>query len=144
MDESVHKIIVNTVERVREGGRYQGRQRPHRPGDVIDATDLGELLGPETTDDPSSVVTVEYLDTVVVHPVRFYTVVLTPTDISNRYLFLPAIPTDLLKVMLLVNQAPGQVPVLDYVVEPGGKINWNGRGLDGVLASGDVMQVLYA
>ena len=143
LDERAHKIIINTVNEVREGGRYQGRQRPHKPGEFIDVSDLGGMLVPDVINNPNSVVTKEYVDSLVGTPIKYYTKVLSATDISNKYITLPIPPVEPESVTIQVDQAPNQAPLIDFILDLPANIDWNGLGLDGILEAGDIMHVLY-
>ena len=70
--------------------------------------------------------------------VSIYT--LTPTDISNKYVTLPAAPTVPSLVLLNVIGGPMQQYGPDYIVT-GAQLGWSGLFLDSVLAFGDVLIV---
>lgn len=75
------------------------------------------------------------------------TYTLTPTDITNRGVILSQIPTVAAKVVVLVDSAPGQAYGVDYIVDsnlsPNKTLDWTGLGLDGELAAGDILEVIY-
>lgn len=75
------------------------------------------------------------------------TYTLTPTDIANGGVILSKIPTVANKVVVLVNQAPGQEYNVDYIIDsslaPGQTLDWSGRGLQPELASGDFLTAIY-
>lgn len=75
--------------------------------------------------------------------------VLSPTDISNKYVDLSTIPDDASKVRLYVIAGTAQQKGVDFdivVNTPGSdlkRLTWDGLPLDGVLISGDVLLVVY-
>jgi hypothetical protein len=75
------------------------------------------------------------------------TYTLTPTDITNGGVILSHIPTVADKVVVLIEDAPGQAYGVDYIVDsrlsPGMTLDWQGLGLDGELAAGDILEVIY-
>jgi hypothetical protein len=68
------------------------------------------------------------------------------TEISNKYVSLSAVPSDAMDVILLVKGAPAQFYGDDYIMDGviTDRLKWTSLGLDGVLASGDKLTVLYS
>ncbi len=71
-----------------------------------------------------------------------YIYTLTGTDISNKFITLPATPTQPTNTLLTVIGGPAQDYGVDYTVTTN-QLGWNGLTLDGVLVTGDKLQVLY-
>lgn len=67
---------------------------------------------------------------------------LTPTDISNKYITLPAVPATTGLTQLTVIGGPLQSYGTDFIVS-GMQLNWSSLFLDGVLTSGDKLVVTY-
>lgn len=67
---------------------------------------------------------------------------LTPTDITNGFVALTTIPFTAIDTILLVKNAPNQFYGDDYTVTTN-QLSWTGLGLDGILASGDKLTVIY-
>jgi hypothetical protein len=70
------------------------------------------------------------------------TFTLTPTDISNKYVTLTSVPTDVDKTALNVIGGDMQEYAVDFTVT-GNQLSWSSLGLDGVLVSGDVLLVQF-
>ena len=71
-----------------------------------------------------------------------YLYTLTPTDISNKYITLPAVPATTGLTQLTVIGGPLQSYGTDFIVS-GTQLNWSSLFLDGVLTSGDKLVVTY-
>lgn len=71
------------------------------------------------------------------------TFTLNGTDITNKYVTLANAPTAPTSTVLLVKDAPGMFYGDDYQITASVRLNWSGLGLDGILASGDKLTVLY-
>jgi hypothetical protein len=71
-------------------------------------------------------------------------VTLTLADITNKYATLGIVPESAGKVTVsVIGGLDGEIGV-DYTIDTGlSRINWNGLGWDGKLASGDVLQLQY-
>ncbi len=67
------------------------------------------------------------------------------TAISNKYVTLAATPSSAGRVLLSVKGAPGQHYGDDYQMDGGNpdRLTWDSLSLDGVLASGDKLTVIY-
>ena len=70
------------------------------------------------------------------------TFVLSGTDITNKYVTLAASPATAADTILMVQNAPSMYFGDDFTVI-GSQLGWNGLALDGILASGDKITVLY-
>lgn len=68
---------------------------------------------------------------------------LDETDITNKYVTLPQIPNPADETILIVKHAPGQHYGDDYNIVSTNRLSWSGLALDGVLAVGDKITVLY-
>lgn len=68
--------------------------------------------------------------------------VLSGTDISNKYVTLSASPATPSDTLLMVKSAPSQYYGDDFTVI-GSQLSWSSLGLDGILASGDELTVVY-
>lgn len=55
---------------------------------------------------------------------------------------LSASPTNVNRTLLLIKGAPNQFFGEDYTVS-GNTLSWNGLGLDGILAAGDKLAIVY-
>lgn len=71
-----------------------------------------------------------------------YLYTLTPTDISNKYITLPAVPATTGLTQLTVIGGPLQSYGTDFTVS-GTQLGWSSLFLDGVLTSGDKLVVTY-
>jgi hypothetical protein len=75
------------------------------------------------------------------------TFTLSSTDITNMGVILSKVPTDPDKVVVEVDQAPGQAYNVDYTVNSALAANktlsWSGLGLQGELSAGDIIEVIY-
>lgn len=75
------------------------------------------------------------------------TFTLTPMNISNQGVVLSHVPTVPSKVVVLVDQAPGQAYGIDYTIDsnltPNQTLDWTGLGLAGELSAGDILEVIY-
>jgi len=75
------------------------------------------------------------------------TFTLTPTDISNAGVVLSKAPTAPTKVVVIIEDAPGQAYAVDYVISSrlsaSATLDWQGLGLAGELAAGDILEVIY-
>jgi hypothetical protein len=71
-----------------------------------------------------------------------YSYTLTGTDITNKFITLPATPTQPTNTLMTVIGGPAQDYGTDYTVTTN-QLGWNGLTLDGVLVAGDKLQVLY-
>jgi len=67
---------------------------------------------------------------------------LDATDISNKFVTLDEVPTDTTDTRLVVIGGIEQEYGADFVVS-GSTVDWNGLGLDGVLAIGDKLVIIY-
>lgn len=68
---------------------------------------------------------------------------LTTLEIANKQLQLPSVP--LSPALMLVDQAngtPSLLPGVDFTVA-GDIVDWNGFGMDGVVAEGDIIRFAY-
>ena len=71
-------------------------------------------------------------------------VTLSLTDITNKYVDLVGDITDALSVSLLIKNAPNQYIGDDFNVDDTlNRIDWNGLGLDGQLAAGDKITIIF-
>lgn len=68
--------------------------------------------------------------------------ILTPGDIAAKELTLSATPVNAQKVLVNVDGAPPCFYNLDYTVS-GNKVQWTGSRFDGLLETGDVLQIVY-
>lgn len=75
------------------------------------------------------------------------TFTLTPTDIANKGVILSHAPTQPTKTIVIIEDAPGQAYAVDYIISSrlsaGATLDWTGLGLDGELAAGDILEVVY-
>jgi hypothetical protein len=75
------------------------------------------------------------------------TFTLTPTDITNQGVILSHAPTQPSKVVVIVEDAPGQAYAVDYTISSrlsaSATLDWQGLGLQGELAAGDILEVIY-
>lgn len=71
-----------------------------------------------------------------------YLYTLTPTDISNKYITLPATPATTGLTQLTVIGGPLQSYGTDFTVT-GTQLSWSSLFLDGVLTNGDKLVVTY-
>lgn len=73
---------------------------------------------------------------------------LNNTDISNKAVILSKVPTNASKVNVDIPGGTLQVYSVDYTIDSALSANktldWNGLGLDGLLASGDILVVTYS
>jgi hypothetical protein len=69
-------------------------------------------------------------------------ITLDNTDVTNKYVTLAQTPASAADVLLDIIGGSSQQYTLDFVVT-GSQLGWNGLGLDGVLANGDVLRVHY-
>lgn len=67
---------------------------------------------------------------------------LDATDITNKYITIPASPGDVTKVLLDVIKGSSQEYGVDFSVS-GTQLTWNGLGLDGQLNIGDILRYHY-
>lgn len=69
--------------------------------------------------------------------------VLDATDITNGYVTLPSIPSDLSQGMLYVGGGPNLFLGTAFTITFDGKLVWTGYSLGGILEVGDEMTVVY-
>ena len=72
-----------------------------------------------------------------------YVHVITVAEFNNKRMGLPAAPTEDDDTILLMKHGPNQFYSDDYIIDGNGRVDWNGRGLDGVITVGDEVTVLY-
>lgn len=71
---------------------------------------------------------------------------LTAWHVANKYMVLLKVPVAPAETELTVIGGPDQQYGVDFVItsDDGGKrLTWDGLGLDGILADGDVLQISY-
>lgn len=75
------------------------------------------------------------------------TFTLTLSDISNKYVDLATPPSTPTATRLSISGAPGMAYSTDFEVITNGidirRLSWNGKTIDGILESGDVVTVEY-
>jgi hypothetical protein len=69
-------------------------------------------------------------------------VLLTPTDISNKYIMLPFAPFNPLKVTVDVIGGTAQTQFVDYQIL-GLTFAWAGMGLETILSVNDKLRIVY-
>lgn len=74
---------------------------------------------------------------------RNYTVTLTATDITNKYITLNFSPKVSQSVSFIPQGGLPQIYGIDFQVISGNLLSWNGLGLEGFLEAGDVVVVNY-
>lgn len=76
------------------------------------------------------------------------TLTLNATDISNKYKDLTFIPKLAAAIIVIPEGGPVQRITDDFTIITDGsdlkRLNWNGLGMDGILADGDKVQVIYS
>ena len=76
------------------------------------------------------------------------TLTLNATDISNKYKDLSFVPKLAGAVIVIPEGGPVQRVTDDFTIITDGselkRLNWNGLGMDGILADGDKVQVIYS
>ena len=76
------------------------------------------------------------------------TLTLNATDISNKYKDLSFIPKLADAIIVIPEGGPCQRVTDDFTIITDGadlkRLNWNGLGMDGILADGDKVQVIYS
>lgn len=80
------------------------------------------------------------LETLRWYEVEYFT--LTEEEIDQKYISLAKTPNNPIKVLLTVYGALASFYGLDFTVS-GNVLTWNELGLDGLLNSGDILQVVY-
>ena len=68
---------------------------------------------------------------------------LNATEATNKQLILSPAPADPSEVSVFLIGGSAQKPGVDYDVVNGNELTWNGLGLDGFLAEGDMLLLLY-
>lgn len=75
------------------------------------------------------------------------TFTLSPSDVSNKYVDLSTPPSTPTATRLSISGAPGMAYSTDFEVITNGvdvrRLSWNGKTIDGILESGDVVTVEY-
>lgn len=71
------------------------------------------------------------------------TFTLNGTDITNGYVTLANTPTSAASTVLLVKDAPSQYYGDDFQIVSSNRVSWASLALDGILASGDKLTILY-
>lgn len=71
------------------------------------------------------------------------TIVLTPQNISDKYVTLALAPKSPSQVSLVPEGGPNQVYAIDFTIVGSNKISWDGLGLDGFLEAGEHLFVSY-
>lgn len=76
------------------------------------------------------------------------TFTLTGTDITNKYVDLASVPKLAGAVIVIPQGGPTQRVTDDFTIITDGselkRLNWSGLGMDGILESGDKLQVIYS
>lgn len=76
------------------------------------------------------------------------TFTLTGTDITNKYVDLASVPKLAGAVIVIPQGGPTQRITDDFTIITDGselkRLNWSGLGMDGILESGDKLQVIYS
>jgi hypothetical protein len=71
------------------------------------------------------------------------TFTLNSTDISNKYVTLAHSPAVAGNTKMIVDGEGSQLYGIDFTMGTSVRVSWSGLGLDGVLVSGDIVQVSY-
>ena len=119
----------------------------------LDETDNYAFSGTTTAvtqsanDNSTNIATTAYVDAatgaLATVQVEYFT--LTGTDITNKYVTLASTPAVAADVMLDIISGTTQEESVDYQMDGGNpdRLDWDGLGLDGELAIGDKIRVMY-
>lgn len=72
-----------------------------------------------------------------------YVILLTPSDVSSGFIFLPGVlPADQNRILVDVIALGPQVLNVDYIII-GNRLDWNALGMQTVLSAGDRLRIMF-
>lgn len=130
-------IIPNTVIEPNGNVAFTGSQS-------MGNHNLHDLAAPTTETDATTKIYVDDLfQQATTRATHIEQITLTSTHVGNKYVTLAYTPLGTSDISLTIAQGGIQFYNLDFVLVNGNQLSWAGKGLDGVLVSGDTMIVTY-